>query len=239
MREFGQVVALLNHLQRALGGGLTSFEVMWNDYYRLTTTPPAPNRAPLSQEYAYYVLIEALGGDAEHDDQRFARALDRAADSVLFADAVLAASATQRDELWRVREDSEQIERQHHLTFGYDVSLPIGAMEPYVATVRSDLERYFGQDARCWVYGHLGDGNLHINVWAPAGNAAVRKQVEEIVYRPLAALGGSVSAEHGIGLEKRKYLSWCRSEAELTLMRRLKAALDPTGILNPGRVLEQ
>ncbi len=238
LHEFRQLVALLNHLQHTLGGGLTSFEVMWNDYYRLTTTPPAPNRAPLSQEYAYYVLIEALGGDAEHDDQRFARALDRAADSGLFADAVLAASATQRDELWRVREDSEQIERQHHLTFGYDVSLPIGAMEQYVASVRSDLERDFGQDLRCWVYGHLGDGNLHINVWAPGLQPDDAGRVAAIVYAPLRQAQGSISAEHGIGLEKKAYLALCRTPAEIETMRLLKRTLDSHNILNPGKVFD-
>ena len=151
---------------------------------------------------------------------------------------MLASSATQRDELWRVREDSEQIERQHHLTFGYDVSLPIGAMERYVATVHSDLERDFGQDARCWVYGHLGDGNLHINVWAPQLQPNDADRVAAIVYGPLSAVGGSISAEHGIGLEKKDYLALCRTSAEIETMRLLKRTLDPHNILNPGKVLD-
>jgi FAD/FMN-containing dehydrogenase len=238
VQEFGQVVALLNHLQRDLGGALASFEVLWRDYYRLTTTPPAPTRPPLGQNYPYYVLVETLGGDPYGDDQRFTCALDRAADSALFVDAVVAGSAAQRDELWRVREDSEQIERQHHLTFGYDVSLPVAAMERYVFDVRSALAREFGQDVCCWVYGHLGDGNLHINVWAPALQADAAGRVAAIVYDPLRSVQGTISAEHGIGLEKKDYLALCRTPAEIATMRLLKRTLDPHNILNPGKVFD-
>jgi FAD/FMN-containing dehydrogenase len=236
--EFAQVVALLHRLQRDLGGALASFEVMWNDYYRLTTTPPAPSRPPLGQMHAYYVLVEALGGDEAEDEPRFVRALEHAADDGLFVDAAIAASAAQRDALWRVREDSEQIERQHHLTFGYDVSLPIGEMEGYVTAVRAGLAAVFGVDARCWVYGHLGDGNLHLNVWAPTLQPIDADTVAAVVYHPLQALGGSISAEHGIGLEKKAYLALCRTPAELETMRRLKRTLDPHSILNPGKVLD-
>ena len=88
---------------------------------------------------------------------------------------------------------------------------------------------------RCFVFGHMADGNLHIVV-AAGDDAATRAQVEDIVYRPLAAIGGSVSAEHGIGLEKRAYLPLSRTPAEISTMRLLKRALDPKGILNPGKV---
>ena len=236
MQRFDQVVAMLHLLQSDLGGLLASYEVMWNDYYRLTTTPPAPSAPPLPQTYAFYVLLELLGGEPERDRDRFEQALDHAQRDDLFVDAVVALTEQQRAALWRVREDSEQIERQHHLTFGYDVSLPVGAMAEYVETVRAEIAGHFGPAARCWVYGHVGDGNLHINLWAPGLRESDREAAATIVYRPLAACGGSISAEHGIGLEKRAYLSWCRSEAEIATMQRLKAALDPRGILNPGKV---
>jgi FAD/FMN-containing dehydrogenase len=238
MDDFAQVTALLPLLQRDLSGALASFEVMWNDYYRLTTTPPAPSKAPLAQTHNFYVLVEALGGSDQHDQTRFEAALDHAANNGLFDDAVIARTAQQRGELWRVREDSEQIERQHHLTFGYDVSLPVSAMAEYVEAVRSGIELLFGEQARSWVYGHLGDGNLHINVWAPTLQRDDAGRVAQIVYRPLAAIGGSISAEHGIGLEKKAYLSLCRTPQEIETMRRLKRALDPHQILNPGKVFD-
>jgi FAD/FMN-containing dehydrogenase len=114
------------------------------------------------------------------------------------------------------------------------VSLPIENMKDYAAAV-CDGVRAFAGDNRTFVFGHMADGNLHIVV-AAGDDADTRARVEDIVYRPLAAIGGSVSAEHGIGLEKRAYLPLSRTPAEIATMRLLKQALDPRGILNPGKV---
>ena len=132
LQTFEQVVRLLALSQRMLGGQLTSFEVMWNAYYRLTTTPPAPSAPPLRQDYPLYVLLESLGAEAQQDQERFERLLEAADDQGLFADAVLARSSAQREKLWRVREDFEQIEAQYKPSYGFDISLPIPAMEGYV-----------------------------------------------------------------------------------------------------------
>ncbi len=105
VQSFAQVVRMLTLAQRMLGGQLTSYEVMWNAYYRLTTTPPAPSTPPLKQDYPLYVLLESLGADASEDQARFERLLEAADDQGLFADAVLARSSAQREKLWRVRED--------------------------------------------------------------------------------------------------------------------------------------
>jgi FAD/FMN-containing dehydrogenase len=235
---FEQVVELRRLLQTDLGGALASYEVMWPHYYRLTTTPPAPSKPPLAQDYAYYVLAEALGASYERLQDGFTRAIDHGYHAGLISNAVVAGSKEQRARLWRVREDSEQIERQHHLTFGYDVSLPLAEMEEYAEDVLAGVEYHFGTAARCWIYGHLADGNLHVNVWAPELTPADRETVAGIVYRPLRFCGGSISAEHGIGLEKKAYLSWSRTPEELALMRQLKFALDPQCILNRGRVFD-
>ena len=236
--DFAQVVALRRLLGEDLGGSLASFEVMWPEYYRLTTTPPAPSRPPLAQQYAFYVLVEALGADADRTRREFERALDHAYGRGLAANAVVAANTAQRAALWRVREDSEQIERRHHLTFGFDVSLPVAEMEEYAEDVRSGLELHFGPEAACWIYGHLADGNLHVNVWSPQLTPADRSTVEQVVYGALKLAGGSISAEHGIGLEKKAWLAGQRTPEEMELMRRLKRLLDPKGILNPGRVFD-
>ena len=117
MHRFEQVTRLLALAQRELGGALSSYEVMWPAYYRLTTTPPAPSVAPLPDTYAFYTLIEILGADPERDAAHFNRMLETAFEQGLFADAVFAHSSEQRRALWRIREDSEQIEAQHHPTF--------------------------------------------------------------------------------------------------------------------------
>jgi len=237
MHRFEQVTRLLALAQRELGGSLSSYEVMWPAYYRLTTTPPAPSVAPLPDTYAFYTLIEILGADPEQDAVRFNQMLETAFEQGLFADAVVAHSSEQRRALWRIREDSEQIEAQHHPTFSFDISLPIGAMEQYVIAAHQSLESTFGA-IKFWVYGHVGDGNLHLSVWGPQVAEADRDRVAAIIYRPLAELSGSISAEHGIGLEKKAFLGLSRTAEEINLMRRLKRALDPKGILNPGKIFD-
>jgi FAD/FMN-containing dehydrogenase len=118
---------------------------------------------------------------------------------------------------------------------GFDISLPVSEMEGYVREMLARLEQQWPAYRR-FVFGHLGDGNLHIIATGPPSREA-KLGIERCVYEPLAARNGSISAEHGIGLEKQPWLALSRSEAELALMRRLKVALDPKGILNPGRVL--
>ncbi len=235
--NFEQVTGLLSLLQRTLGSGLSSFEVMWLAYYHLTTTLPALSHPPLKGEFAFYTLIEMMGADPDRDAAQFDRALDLAFDRGLCDDAAIARSSEQRRALWRIREDSEQIEAQHHPTFSFDVSLPIGEMDEYVLDVQSALEAAFGT-IKFWVYGHVGDGNLHLSVWGAQIPEEEGGRVAAIIYRPLTKLAGSISAEHGIGLEKKAFLGLSRTAEEIDLMRRLKRALDPKGILNPGKIFE-
>jgi len=232
--RFTDVTQLLKHMDGGLGGALSAFEVMWNEFYRLVTTPPARGTPPLGQDFPCYVLVEASGGDPARDQARFEEVLGAAIESGLVADAAVASSESQRDALWALRDDVEGFFRMG-MPVTFDVSLPVTEMEAYVAEVLARLEREWPAYRR-FVFGHLGDGNLHIIAAGPPSVEA-RQGIERCVYEPLAARGGSVSAEHGIGLEKRAWLATSRSEAEIALMRRLKAALDPKDILNPGRVL--
>ncbi len=229
---FDAVTGFLKHMDRTLGGTLSAFEVMWREFYELVTTPPAASTPPLPHGSAYYVLVEALGADQEHDAARFINALEAASEAGLIADAVVAGSDRERAAIWAMRDDVMQIAR-HGWPFTFDVSLPIATMEAYVAGVRGELAARW-PDHHCWLFGHLGDGNLHLAVHT--GDAADRESVERIVYEPLKAIGGSISAEHGVGLEKKPYLHLSRSPQEIALMRTLKNALDPNGLLNPGKI---
>jgi FAD/FMN-containing dehydrogenase len=228
---FDALAALLKHMDRALGGGLSAFEVMWPEFYALVTTPPAAGRAPLAPGSPFYVLIESLGGDAE----RFQSALEQAAEEGLVADAVVAKSEAERAAIWALRDDVLQTTRWG-MPFAFDVSLPIAAMPAYVASVQLALRTKWPQ-VRVFVFGHMGDGNLHIVVSPDGLPEDARAAVERVVYAPLGEVGGSISAEHGIGLEKKPWLPVSRSEAEIALMRTLKQALDAKNILNPGRVV--
>lgn len=232
---FSQLTGFLKHMDRALGGGLSAFEVMWREFYVSVTTPPAKAAPPLAQTYPYYVLVEAQGADAERDAARFAEALEAALEAGLIVDAAVAQSERERGALWGLRDDVGQM-MQYGLPFIFDVSLPIAAMETYIAGVRSALASRW-PDHRCWVFGHVGDGNLHLVICAGDAAGSARTEVERSVYTPLAAISGSVSAEHGIGLEKKSYLELSRNPAEIALMQTLKRTLDPHGILNPGKVI--
>jgi FAD/FMN-containing dehydrogenase len=231
--SFDRLPRLLRHVERNLGGTLSAFEVMWDDFYTLVTTPPALGKPPLAAGHPYYVLIEAMGGDAT-DADRFESVLAGALEEGDAVDAVIAKSQAERNRIWALRDDVGQVMRNAPV-FTFDVSLKISAMEDYVATVRRDLAQSWNA-ATCVVFGHLGDGNLHVIVGMGDYSHDARAAVERIVYGALRARGGSVSAEHGIGLEKRPYLSWSRGEDEIALMRTLKSALDPGNILNPGKI---
>ncbi|HET8547654.1 MAG TPA: FAD-binding oxidoreductase, partial [Bryobacteraceae bacterium] len=235
VNQFSQLPQLLRCLSSALAGTLSAFEVMWNDFYRLVTTPPARQTPPLPQTHPYYVIADALGSDQATDQERFQNVLMQAVENGLAADCVVAMSAAERQGIWAMRDDVEQI-HQYRPWFGFDVSMPIRDMESYVAAVRAKLGRGWPRNV-CFVYGHMADGNLHLNIHVGPGDAETRHGVEEIVYGELPRGRGSVSAEHGIGLEKREYLRLCRTPQELELMRTLKRALDPKRILNPGKVI--
>ena len=235
--SFEALTGLLSHMGKALGGGLGAFEVMWQNHYRLLTETLGRHTPPIATEHPFYVIIDSLGSDAERNANQFSEALESALESELIVDAVIAQSTTQRDGLWAIREDIEGLVKGLAPVLTFDVSLPIADMQRYTDALEAQLTQRWAE-AKLVVFGHLGDGNLHISVSVGSAEIEVRREVEAMVYQPLATLGGSVSAEHGIGLEKRPWLSTCRSSAEIELMHTLKQALDPLNLLNRGKVLQ-
>jgi FAD/FMN-containing dehydrogenase len=231
--SFDALVDLLARLDSGLGGQLAAFEALWGNYYDLNTAPPAQNAPPLSRGAPFYAIAETLGGDPESDRMRLESVLSDAMQAGVVTDVTLANSETERRSIWNIREDVWQ---PRHIAplLTFDVSLPIENMKIYVEEVNESVRAFAGEN-RSFVFGHMADGNLHL-VIAAGDEPATRARVEELVYRPLAAIGGSVSAEHGIGLEKRAYLPLSRTPEEIATMRLVKRALDPKGILNPGKV---
>ena len=230
---FDALVELLGRLDSGLGGQLAAFEALWGNYYDYNTAPPAQNTAPLARGAPFYAIAETLGGDPVHDRARLESVLGQALEDGLLADVTIASSETERRAIWAIREDVWQVKNIGPL-LTFDVSLPIETMKAYTEEVCAAVHAFAGPN-RAFVFGHMADGNLHL-VIAAGDDAATRTRIEGMVYRPLAAIGGSVSAEHGIGLEKRAYLPLSRTAAEISTMRLLKNALDPKGILNPGKV---
>ncbi|MDK1024468.1 MAG: FAD-binding oxidoreductase [Gammaproteobacteria bacterium] len=235
VNSFQEVIAFLNYVDRSLGGTLSAFEVLWQDFYKLVTTAPAEGKPPLGQEYNYYILLESLGGDIEADSKRFITTLGQALEDGMITDAVIAQSQSDREAMWAIRDDVLQL-GQNYPIFTFDISVSLDKMESYVSELKQTLAQRWPEHT-CMIFGHLGDGNLHIIVGVGDGTEAAKHAVEEVVYQGLVNRGGSVSAEHGIGLQKKSYLSWSRSEPELEVMSLIKKALDPKGILNSGKVL--
>lgn len=228
------VISLLGFIERELGGRMSAFEVLWANYYEIACRGPGLGTPPLAPGHAFYVLIESTGADRDADAEQFVSALDKALGQGLVQDAVLAQSASERAAFWAIRDNIDSLGALAPLAI-FDVSLPVAAMDPYLERCAIRLGQALGE--RRWaVFGHLGDGNLHLAVALGSPDPARKQAVEDIVYGELAPFGGSVSAEHGIGLDKRAYLAVSRSAGEVALMRTLKQALDPRGILNPGRI---
>jgi FAD/FMN-containing dehydrogenase len=243
-RDFPALVRLLGHLDARLAGQLGAFEALWPEYYEITTSQQAGHAAVLARDHGMYGLIETLGSDPHSDPARLEQALEAALTEDLIVDAVVAKSESERRAIWEPREDVWRVQEQYGNTHNFDVSLAIEDMAGYLARVRAGVAEQFPQ-GRTFAFGHIADGNLHIIVTPGAATAepghdaeAARSAIERIVYEPLRAIAGSISAEHGIGLERRMHLGISRTAAEIATMRALKAALDPKGILNPGKVIE-
>jgi FAD/FMN-containing dehydrogenase len=231
--SFDNVIALLHKLQNELAGNLSAYEVMWGEYYRAVTEEDG-HRAPLSREYRFYTVLQADGSEPSADSDRFESVLGSAMQDGLVANAVIAKSDAEIADIWRIREDFDAclIPAPSYL---YDVSLPIGDMETYGETVMRGVKEQW-PNGRCYIMGHMADGNLHLFV-QPYEEGDNHERSNEIVYEPLRQVGGSVSAEHGIGVEKLGWLAHSRTPAEISLMKLMKTSLDPNNILNRGRVL--
>ncbi len=235
-------VELLNAARQRLGAGLTGFEVMGRFALDLTARhfPQLPRPLPGAP---WTALLELADTEGEAPARRRLEALLGAAlEAGVVDDAVVAESVAQSRALWHVRESIPLAQAEEGPNVKHDISLPVSAIPAFVAATDAALERAF-PGVRLVNFGHLGDGNLHYNVQAPDGVEARRflaeheAAVNRLVYDAVAAYGGSFSAEHGIGSLKREELATRKSPVALGMMRAIKAALDPHGVLNPGRVV--
>ncbi|HJV96032.1 MAG TPA: FAD-binding oxidoreductase, partial [Albitalea sp.] len=235
-------VRLLQRAQARLGAGLTGFEVMGDAALALVRQhfPQLPQ--PLAGA-PWTVLLEQSDTESEaHARALFEGLLESALEAGEISDAAVAESLEQSRAMWHLRESIPLAQAEEGLNIKHDIAVPVSRIPAFVASTDAALCAAF-PGARLINFGHLGDGNLHYNVQAPPGAAPAEflrvneAAVNAIVYDAVSAHGGSISAEHGIGALKRDELVARKSPVALNMMRAIKAALDPAGLMNPGRVL--
>ncbi|KQW36294.1 FAD-binding oxidoreductase [Rhizobacter sp. Root404] len=235
-------VQLLQLAQSRLGAGLTGFEVMGRYALSLVRTHMPQLAQPLPPA-DWTVLLEQSDNEGEaHAQALFEALLETALDRGLIADAAVASSLEQSNAMWHLRESIPMAQAQEGANIKHDIALPVSAIAEFVATTDAALSAGF-PGVRLVNFGHLGDGNLHYNVQAPEGVDATvflrdhEHAVNTLVYDAVGRFAGSISAEHGVGALKRDELAQRKSPVALGMMRAIKQALDPNGMLNPGRVL--
>ena len=235
-------LALLSRLQRDCGERLTGFELFSDFCLELVLRHFPGSQAPLPARAPHYVLVELSDLRANGRAAAFLEeALEAALGAAEIGDAAVAKSEAQAAAFWALRENISEAQAREGANIKHDVSLPISAIAEFIAQTDALLERAF-PGARLVTFGHLGDGNLHYNVsprqGAPApAFLASGGEVNLIVHDQVARFNGSISAEHGLGQLKREEILRYKSPLEIGLMQRIKAALDPKGIMNPGKVI--
>jgi FAD/FMN-containing dehydrogenase len=237
VRDLEAAVELLGFMRTALGDVVVAFEVM--DAHATALVHRHMGTAlPFAPGFAWLVLLEAWGHDAALEEG-FAQVLYQTMERGLAQDVVLAESGSQRAALWALRENISEAERRQGPSIKHDPAVPRSVLPAFERAVRQAMEEVLPGSALC-VFGHLGDGNLHINVFPPPGTETTQglwAQVNRIVYDLAVEHGGSFSAEHGIGVLRRHELMRHKDPTALELMRQVKRMLDPHNLMNPGKVL--
>ncbi|MEW7847173.1 FAD-binding oxidoreductase [Massilia aurea] len=237
-----RVLELLNLLQARCGAALTGFELMSAVCLDLVASEFPALPQPFAERHPQYALVELSSNESEpHAQALLESGIGAALEHGVARDAVVATSSQQALGLWRLREHIPLAQAAAGKNIKHDISLPISTIPDFIAHTDAALERAF-PGCVLVTFGHLGDGNLHYNVAPPAGVAHAafllhQDAVNRIVHDAVVAFAGSISAEHGIGAMKRAELARTKSPVELDMMRAIKAALDPLGIMNPGKIL--
>jgi FAD/FMN-containing dehydrogenase len=233
LRDYAAVLQLLGAARAGLAANLSAFEVMWPAFYDLGTTGLG-RKPPLAASGGLCVLLEAQGVDAAQDSLRFEQLIAASMESAIVSDAVIAQSQREVREFWDIRDCPGEFPAVFWPQISFDVSVPTGDIGALVQELRDVLlERW--PAIQLLFFGHAADGNLHLSA-RTAPDVLPEQEIEQLVYEVVGRRKGAISAEHGIGLQKRPYLYHSRSAAEIATMRRLKAALDPRGVLNPGKI---
>src|SRR5690606_18032837 len=246
LRSVRDAITFLSRARAGFGAALTGFELMSSACLELVLKHYPQQRLPFSgpaSQYPWYALLELSDSESEeHARERFEAVLGAAIEDDLVVDAAIAENIAQSKAMWHLRESIPLAQAEEGKNIKHDVSIPISRIAEFVEKTDQLLQQHF-PGVRNITFGHLGDGNLHYNVQGPVGEPepevlARQDDIYQLVHDSVHSFNGSISAEHGIGQLKRDELPRYKSAVELGLMRRIKDALDPQGIMNPGKTLQ-
>jgi FAD/FMN-containing dehydrogenase len=233
--DFDAALALLGRLQARFPGAVTAFELMWRDFVE-TSLQWQKLREPFEAAHAFVALVDVVGDAEAPLHEALEEALGQAMEVGLVSDAAIAQSQAQAQAFWKIREATAELPVHMRPPINFDVSMPMAAIGHFADVCRGAFDaRWPGHHSM--FFGHVGDSNLHISTDGRSVDGK-EAEIERIVYEMVAACGGSVSAEHGIGLHKKSWLGASRTPAEMATMRAIKRALDPLHLLNPGKVFD-
>jgi len=240
LKSPADALKLLEISRDEAAGSLTSFELLADIAVDFSVRHGIDVRHPLADRYPWYVLMEL---SSSRDDARatLEAILGRGMEDGIVDDAVIAANLSQRSGFWKLRDEMSAAQKPEGGSIKHDVSVPVAAVPDFIAEANAAVVKLI-PGARPVPFGHLGDGNIHYNVSQPAGGdtadfMARWHEVNAVVFAIVLRMGGSISAEHGIGVLKRDELPEVKDKVAIELMRSIKAMLDPLGIMNPGKVL--
>jgi FAD/FMN-containing dehydrogenase len=242
LRTPDHALRLLSLAQAQCGAALTGFELMSDFCMQLVAKHFPPHRAPFDRLHPQYVLLELSDSESEaHASEMFEAVIGLALEQELIDDAVIATSIAQSKALWQLRENISMAQAHEGKNIKHDISVPISRIGEFIR-VTDALVQQTSPGCRMVTFGHLGDGNLHYNVSPPPGVRDTdfileQPAINRTVHDSVDKFGGSISAEHGLGALKREEIRRYKSPVELRLMHAIKQALDPLGLMNPGKVL--
>ncbi len=240
LKSPAQALKLLEISQNEAGSSLTSFELLADIAVDFSIRHGIDVRDPLATKHPWYVLME-LSSMRDNARDTLESILAKAMEQGIVDDAMIAANLSQRQALWKLRDEMSAAQKPEGGSIKHDISVPVAAVPAFIEEANAAVEKLI-PGSRPVPFGHLGDGNIHYNVSQPVGGntadfMARWHEVNKVVFDIVLRMGGSISAEHGIGVLKRDELPDVKDKTAIELMRSFKALLDPLGIMNPGKVL--
>ncbi|XP_076035373.1 D-2-hydroxyglutaric acid dehydrogenase [Oratosquilla oratoria] len=234
LESFDDVLNTFKECKAKLGEILSSCEFI--DASSMECVTQNLNLKSPIEPYPFYMLIEAAGSNGDHDEEKLNNFLEETMGSGMVSDGTVSSEPSRMMTLWALRERIAEALLHDGYTYKYDISIPLLDFYKVVEDMR---ERLGDSVVRCCGYGHVGDGNLHLNITTREYDQEIFHRIEPFVYERTSQVKGSISAEHGLGFKKRNYIGYSKSDNAVHLMKQLKKMMDPQGILNPYKVLPE